>query len=543
MALHIYNTLAREKQDFTPLTSGKVGMYVCGMTVYDLAHIGHARCYVAFDVIRRWLQTKFDVTYVQNFTDVDDKIIARANERGEDPLELAARFCDEFHSDMDDLGILRADVEPKVTTHMQEIVDFVADLEKREFAYRVPSASSVDGAGDDVYFRVRRFDEYTALSGRNLEDMESGARVGVDERKEDPLDFALWKSAKEGEPFWESPWGKGRPGWHIECSAMSAKHLGETFDIHGGGKDLVFPHHTNEIAQSRCRSDTAGFAKTWMHNGFVNFAGEKMSKSLGNFFTIREVTARYHPEALRYFMLTAHYRSPINFDVQAHCHECGEVISVPEQEALKCNCCGKVLDREQLAHRVVFPGLEEAEARSAYVYKTLRRVAELREQFEPREGDDLSTTFSSGDKTWAPWDQLVAGMDDDFNTPQALAAVSDMLKVANALCDANEKELIGRKLKAADRSRVLAEWSERMEPMLSVLGLGQRDAVTFLADQRERRCRVKGIDADEVETLIADRASARADKRWEDADAVRDKLTAMGVEVRDGKEGVEWSVA
>jgi cysteinyl-tRNA synthetase len=537
MALRVYNSLSRSKETFEPREAGKVGMYVCGPTVYDFSHVGHARVYVVFDVIRRWLEANYEVKYVQNFTDVDDKIIARANERGEDPLELSKRFADEFTRDCDDLGIERPDVAPHVSTHMQQIIDFVGDLIDKDMAYRVECEQ-----GDDVYYRVRKFESYTALSGRDLDEMRSGARVGVDDRKEDPLDFALWKSAKPGEPSWDSPFGKGRPGWHIECSAMSAEHLGASFDIHGGGKDLIFPHHTNEIAQSEARHDGAQFAKYWLHNGFVNFAGEKMSKSLGNFFTIREVTGRVHPETVRFFLLTAHYRSPINFEVEGHCPGCDAVMSKDEQNALKCSCCEKTFTIEELHKRVRFPGLEEAERRLAYVYETRRKVDAYLEANEAKDGDDLSTTFKTDKGPFQPWVDLGEHLDDDFNTPAALADLAEMTKVANALADSREKELIGRKVKPADRARLLGEWKERFGLFIHVLGIGGRDPAEFLHEQREKRCAVLGIDAAHVEGLLKDRQAAREAKDFGRSDEIRDELTKLGVSVRDGKDGAEWSV-
>jgi cysteinyl-tRNA synthetase len=543
MTVRLYNSLTRQKEDFVPLVEGRVGMYVCGVTVYDLSHVGHARCYVAFDVIRRWLLRSYEVRYVQNFTDVDDKIIARAQELGEDPLALSARYADAFHADMDALGILRADVEPKVSTHMEDIIAFVIDLVEKGFAYRVPTSSSVEGAGDDVYFRVRRYEPYTALSGRNLDDMRAGARVVVDERKDDPLDFALWKSAKPGELCWDSPFGKGRPGWHIECSAMSERHLGETFDLHGGGKDLVFPHHSNEIAQSECRHDGRTYARGWLHNGFVDFAGEKMSKSLGNFFTIREVTARYHPEALRYFLLTAHYRSDLAFDVQARCPSCGGELAKEEQEQLRHEACGASFSRDEAQARVLFPGLEEAEGRVGYLYKTLRKVEQYRQANPPEAGEGLVATFSKDTSAFGPWDEFTEAMNDDFSTPSALASLAEMLKVANALVDSREKEIIGKKLKPHDRSRLLGEWRERVGDMLAALGLGQREPVPFLEEQRGLRCRVRGIDPAHVERLLERRSEARGAQDWAAADAARGELTALGIEVRDMVDGVEWSVA
>ena len=304
-ALQVYNSLSRQKETFQPLEAGKVGMYVCGVTVYDQCHVGHARVMVVFDTIYRWLQTSgYAVSYVRNFTDVDDKIIQRAQLANIDIDELTQSMIDAFHRDMDALGCLRPTLEPRATTHMPEMIEMIQALIEKGFAYVADSG--------DVLYAVRQFAEYGKLSGKNIDELESGSRVDVDHHKHDPLDFVLWKQAKAGEPSWDSPWGKGRPGWHIECSAMSCKHLGATFDIHGGGMDLKFPHHENEIAQARA-ANGGDFAKYWLHNGFVNINAEKMSKSLGNFFTIAEVLERYDPEVLRMFILSTHYRSPLDY--------------------------------------------------------------------------------------------------------------------------------------------------------------------------------------------------------------------------------------
>ena len=303
--MQLYNTATRRKEDFTPLADNHVRMYVCGITAYDYCHIGHARSAVVFDVLVRQLRhLGMKVTFVRNFTDIDDKIINRANELGENPGHLAERFIQAFYEDMDRLNILRADIEPKATGHIQEMFAVTRELVDKGHAYATPSG--------DVYFRVRSFAGYGKLSGRSLDDLQAGARVAPGEEKEDPLDFALWKAAKPGEPFWESPWGPGRPGWHLECSAMSDKHLGLPLDIHGGGQDLIFPHHENEIAQSEAAFGKE-LARFWVHNGFVQVNAEKMSKSLGNFSTIRDILADYLPETLRYFLLTKHYRSPVDF--------------------------------------------------------------------------------------------------------------------------------------------------------------------------------------------------------------------------------------
>lgn len=525
MTLQVFNTLTKKKETFTPLEPGKVKMYVCGVTVYDYCHVGHARCYVAFDVVQRWLRNHYELTFVRNFTDVDDKIIKRANETDEDPIALASRFVDAFHEDMRALNVQKADEEPRVSETIEEIGAFVNVLVEKDFAYRVPADTGVDGAGDDVYFRVRKFPTYTDLSGRNLDDMRSGARVGVDDRKEDPLDFALWKAAKPGEISWPSPFGKGRPGWHIECSVMSKKHLGETFDIHGGGKDLIFPHHSNEIAQSECAHDGAKYVKVWMHNGFVNVeatedSGEehveeitdaegnvvrvqKMSKSLDNFFSIREVLERFSPEALRWFLLTTHYRAPLSFGPRH---------------------------------------LEEAERRVQYLYETTEKVAAYLQDFEPRAGDSLAQTFSTEEKPFKPLVEFEEAMNDDFSTPRALAAFYEMLKVANALVAAREKELIGRKLKAADRARLLREWQETFQKMTCILGVGEADAASYLKNQRDLRCKVLGLDVQAIERLVEERFQARQSKDFERSDALRDQLLELRVEVRDLPSGSTWNL-
>ncbi|MDD4153515.1 MAG: cysteine--tRNA ligase, partial [bacterium] len=305
MPLRLYNTMTGRKEELVPARPGSISMYVCGVTPYDYSHLGHARAYVTFDVVKRYLQySGYEVYHVQNFTDIDDKIIKRATQEGIDAGTLAQRYIDAYFEDMDALGIIRASVYPRVTEHIDAVVEMVAVLQQKSYAYEV------DG---DVYFDVARFKEYGALSGRDLEEMRAGARVEINELKHSPLDFVLWKRAKDGEPAWQSPWGPGRPGWHIECSAMTLKYLGCGFDIHGGGQDLIFPHHENEIAQSEAYAGCSPFARYWMHNGFVTIDKEKMSKSLGNFFTIRQILERYEAEVVRYYLVSVHYRSPIDF--------------------------------------------------------------------------------------------------------------------------------------------------------------------------------------------------------------------------------------
>jgi len=370
MNLKVYNTLSRSKELFTSLHAKNVGMYVCGVTVYDHCHVGHARVMVVFDVIYRWMtQLGFNVNYVRNFTDVDDKIIKRANEAGIDPKTLTDEMIEAFHHDMDALHCLRPAHEPRATLHMDEMIAMIGQLVEKGFAYVADSG--------DVLYAVRKFEGYGKLSGKNINDLESGSRVDVDGGKRDPLDFVLWKQAKAGEPAWESPWGGGRPGWHIECSAMSCSHLGETFDIHGGGMDLKFPHHENEIAQA-CAANGGRFARYWLHNGFVNINAEKMSKSLGNFFTIREVLKTFHPEVLRMFILGTHYRSPLDFSDQA---------------------------------------LEVAKSSLDRLYETKRRIGEAG-VVGSLQGIELPTSF-------------VEAMNDDFNTPEALVEVFQFSKEVN----------------------------------------------------------------------------------------------------------------
>lgn len=366
--LQIYNTLSRQKEVFTPITPGKVGLYVCGITIYDYCHVGHARTYVAFDVINRYLRfCGYDVTYVRNITDVDDKIIKRAAENGESCDALTARFTQAMHADFNALGLLPADIEPTVTGHMQEIILMVQQLLDKGYAY-----IAKDG---DVLFDVSKYEAYGALSQQNLEMLQAGARVEVSDSKDDPLDFVLWKMAKPGEPYWQSPWGNGRPGWHIECSAMSAKHLGAHFDIHGGGSDLQFPHHENEIAQSTCAHGHK-YVNTWIHTGMVQVDKEKMSKSLGNFFTVKDVLAQYNAEAVRYFLLSSQYRSQLNYSKE---------------------------------------NLEQAHAALGRLYNALRDIT-------PATQVDLTNDYVA---------RFKAAMDDDFNTPEALPVLFELAREVN----------------------------------------------------------------------------------------------------------------
>ncbi len=482
--LRVYDTLRDAKEAFVPAVAGEVKIYACGVTVYDDSHIGHARGAVVFDVIRRYLVFKgWRVTYVRNFTDVDDKIIKRAKEEGVSSRVIAERYIEAYQKDMGALGVAGADLEPKATEHMGEIIELVNQLVASGHAY---------ASGGDVFFRVAAFDGYGKLSKRKPEELLAGARVEVDERKENPLDFVLWKASKEGEPSWESPWGPGRPGWHIECSAMSQAHLGVTFDIHGGGKDLIFPHHENEIAQSEAATGRP-FVRYWVHNGFVNINHEKMSKSLGNFFTIKEVLARFHPEAVRFFLLLTHYRSPIDFSDQ---------------------------------------NLKDAERARRRVYNLLAEVARRVHQ-----GADPAADAGSDDATQAMGrqvDQMMtqfeAAMDDDFNTARALGHIFEMVRLLNGALqdrpDAPTPELLG----------ILTAFQENLRRAGEVLGLFQEAPDAVLKGSAE-----EGGDA--IEAEISQRLAARNRKDWAEADRIRDALAARGVRLKDRPDGTtdwEW---
>jgi cysteinyl-tRNA synthetase len=481
MAIQLHDTLAGEKVEFRPIVPGKVGLYVCGPTVYDHAHIGHARCYVVWDVVVRHLRARgLEVKYVRNFTDVDDKIISRANERGEDPAALASRFADSFLEDMDAVGCLRPDAAPRVTGTIPGIVALIERLVARGFAY-------APGNGD-VYYAVRKFPAYGQLSRRDVDDLRSGARVETGDVKRDPLDFALWKGAKPGEPSWDSPWGKGRPGWHIECSAMTLEHLGARFDIHSGGKDLVFPHHSNEIAQSVAalseQLDPRDYARHWMHNGFVEIDQEKMSKSLGNFFTVKDVLQRHDGEALRLLLLGTHYRNPINFS-----------------DGL----------------------LGDAERRLAYLHETLEKADRIAEGATP---DGAPTAWAEAAR---------AALDDDFNTAAVLGILAEAFTAANA--DADRK---GKRTPAERAS--LARFVRDARSVGGELGILQRPPAQALLDLRGKAVVRRGIDPAVVEARIAERAQARRAKDFARSDAVRDELLSLGVTIQDGPSGTSWKV-
>jgi cysteinyl-tRNA synthetase len=478
MNLNIYNTLARKKEPFKSVEPGKVLMYVCGPTVYDSCHIGHARAFVVFDVIVRYFEAAgMAVTYVRNFTDVDDKIINRANELNMSSLELADIYIKEFKDDMGALHVAPPTVEPRVTEHIPEIVAFIEKLIHKGAAY------TIEG---DVYFSVEFFKEYGKLSGRRLEDMEAGSRVDIDKRKRNPFDFALWKSAKPGEPYWESPWGQGRPGWHIECSAMSSKFLGRTFDIHGGGKDLIFPHHENEIAQSECATGTV-FANYWVHNGFVNINQEKMSKSLGNFLMVKDVLKHFHPEAVRLFLLSKQYRNPIDFSD------------------------GALLESTTALDRI---------------YALLQRLENHIGPFDKKaeETDEIFDTY---------WKRFCEAMDDDFNTARALAVIFDAVRQANRHLDEKNGTIA---------TTLLSNLRRAIFEMGKVLGVLNQSADVYLSEKKSTQVEKQDIDPAEVESLLKDRETARKDKDWNKADEIRDRLAAMNVVIEDRPDGTAWKI-
>ena len=468
--LKIYNTLTRSKQEFVPLTPGKVNMYVCGITVYDYLHLGHARMMVAFDVVQRWLRASgYDVTHVRNITDIEDKIIKRAHENNEPPEALTARFIKAMDDDAAALGIEKPDHEPRATQYVQGMIDMIEVLRQRGLAYQAS-----DG---DVNYAVRKFEGYGKLSGKSLDDLRAGERVQVDMAKDDPLDFVLWKRSKEGEPSWDSPWGKGRPGWHIECSVMSNSLLGKHFDIHGGGQDLQFPHHENEIAQSE-GAHQCTFVNTWMHNGFVRVDDEKMSKSLGNFFTVREILAKYDPEVVRFFIIRAQYRSPLNYS----------------------------------DHH-----LDDAKQGLTRLYTALK-------DFDVVAGDiDWSNQHAA---------KFRQAMDDDFNTPEAVAVLFELANEIN-------------RLKSIETAQLL-------KSLAAILGLLQRSAQEFLqntvvimttpgdAVAGGVTAHIVNYTPEVIDRLIDDRVAARKAKNFAESDRIRKELLDVGIVLEDGPKGTTW---
>ncbi|MBK9034747.1 MAG: cysteine--tRNA ligase [Myxococcales bacterium] len=497
--VRLYDSLRLQKVAFTPIEPDRVGMYLCGPTPYAPAHIGHAYSAICFDLIRRgFIFLGYQVRFVRNITDVEDKIFTASAAAGDDWLAWANRFADLYNADMRMFGVLPPDVEPRVSTHIDEIVAITARLVERGKAY------VVDG---DVYFEVATFPSYGRLSGQSLDDLQAGSRVAVDERKRSPFDFALWKAAKPGEPSWPSPWGAGRPGWHIECSAMSASHLGPTFDIHAGGKDLVFPHHENEIAQSQGAHGDDTFAHHWMHNGFLNFDGTKMSKSLGNVLGCTEIAAAVGPEALRFYFVSHHYRSPIDFEIEG-----------------KRDADNKIIEPR-------FPALEAADRRLDYFYNTLRRI----DDFVAAGGD-------GGDGAVIPEAERLAAeareaLADDFNAPIVVAALGEAARVANRLLD------VAKGVDKAVRRRSLARLGRDLRAVGWALGVLADDPVRYAHGRRARLVRARGLDAAAVEALLTARTEARAAKDFTRADAVRGELIALGVEILDTPAGSDWRVS
>jgi len=462
MALKIYNTLSRTKEEFKPIEPGKVKMYVCGPTVYDYIHIGNARPVIFFDVVRRYLESSgYEVNYVVNFTDVDDKLIKKAAQMGTTVPEVADMFIKQFYEDAEGLGVRKATLNPRVTDNIDEIVSFIEGLVEKGFAYE---------NGGDVYFRTAKFSEYGKLSQQNLEELQFGIRVDVDERKENPQDFVLWKGAKPGEISWSSPWGEGRPGWHIECSAMVHKYLGDTIDIHGGGQDLQFPHHECEIAQSECFTGHP-MANYWMHNGFININNEKMSKSLANGVNVNQLLQKISPQAIRYFMLSAHYRNPLNFSEEA-------IEQANNSLARIANCIANI------KHRL--SGAPEGDVPA----NIANAVEEVKRLFESK-------------------------MNDDFNTPDAITAVFELVNAANPYV---QQEQVTR-----GALSLLLDSFETMDRILGILTKAEDELLD-----------------DEIEQLIVERTEARKAKNWARADEIRDLLTERGILLEDTAQGIRW---
>lgn len=485
MSLHIYNTKSHKKELFVPIEPDHVKMYVCGITVYDFCHIGHARSALVFDMIVNYLRhLKYKVTYVRNFTDIDDKIISRATEQKISCKVLTSRFIKEFYADMDMLEISRPTMEPKATDHIPEIISLVKDLEDQGFAYQVDN---------DVYFEVHKLKSYGALSGRNLEDLQAGARISINTKKRNPMDFALWKGSKPGEPTWESPWGPGRPGWHIECSAMSRKYLGESFDIHGGGEDLVFPHHENEMAQSEACSGKT-FVNTWIHHAFVTIKDEKMSKSLHNFLTIREVLKEHHPEALRLTVFSTNYRHPLDYSANALKDAMSGLIRLY-------NCIANSFDLPD--------GVSTATAIST-----------------PDEIEFITTI----DK------RFTEAMDNDFNTAQALGIIFESVKIINRI-----RQKLPNKPSSAD-IKLIKDASLTIRCLANILGLLRQEPQDFIKSVQMNHLESINLTKEDLDQLIEKRLTARSARNWGRADEIRDQLLAQNIILKDSQTGTSWSV-
>lgn len=489
--MKVFNTMTNKKEEFIPIVHGKVGMYACGVTVYDYCHIGHARSAIVFDVIYRYLKYKgFETKFIRNFTDIDDKIIKKAHEENTTWQEVAKKYIDEYYYDMDRLGIARADVEPKATEYIQDMIKIIKALIDRGFAYEV-----IEGESKSIYFSVEKFSDYGKLSKKDVNELLSGARVDIDERKASPLDFALWKASKEGEPWWDSPWGKGRPGWHIECTAMAIKHLGESIDIHGGGADLIFPHHENEIAQSEAYTNKP-FARYWIHNGFITIDKEKMSKSLGNFFTIREVLEKYDAEVLRLFMLSSHYRSPIEFS----------------EDQLK--------DTESSLERY---------------YSTIARMDEFitqnitKEKISQKNSDLIKwfNSFIDGFK-----ERFEEAMDDDFNTALAIGNIFELIREINRFLDSNPE--------GQSAASVVIRAKEALTVVGEVFNVFRRTPYQWNVDL----LKIKKIpfSQSDIDERINKRNLARKNRDWALADKIRQELQENGILLEDKRDRTSWKV-
>ncbi len=492
MTLRLYNSLSSQKEDFKPLVDNQFGIYVCGITAYDSCHLGHARAAVVFDVIVRYLRhCGFKVTHVQNITDIDDKIINRAREKGINCKQLSEHYIEEFHQDMEALGVARPDIEPKATDHIGEIIHLIETLIGKGYAY------AVEG---NVFFSVEKFPEYGNLSHRSLQEMQAGARVEIDHRKRNSMDFALWKASKPGEPIWESPWGPGRPGWHIECSAMSMRYLGETFDIHGGGQDLIFPHHENEVAQSVAATGKP-FVRYFVHNGFVTINGEKMSKSLGNFLTIKEILSSHHPEALRLFLLSKHYRSPLDYSEDV---------------------------------------IRETQVSLDRIYTTLADATEVIASFTPRPNAEDALLPSEAKPAYAKINSLKKhfheAMDDDFNTAQALGHVFDAIKGINSLlqiCKKTPSQACLSSIKIG--ISVIREVGQ-------VLRLFTTEPKAYLERRRAKKLKKVALTEEKIRDLLRLREEARKKRDWAAADAIRKKLADANIILKDSPQGTTWEI-
>jgi len=490
MTLRIFNTMTGKKEDFLPLQEKKVGMYACGVTVYDLCHIGHARSAIVFDMIHRYFQYKgYEVTFVRNFTDIDDKIIKRANEEKVDWKAIAEKYIGEFNIDMGRLRLGKPSFEPRATEHIPGMIQLISILMDKGYAYQR------DG---NVFFSIEKFKDYGKLSRRNLEEMQAGARVEIDEKKDNPLDFALWKASKPGEPFWGSPWGNGRPGWHIECSVMSQKYLGETFDIHGGGKDLTFPHHENEIAQSEAATGKP-FARHWIHNGFVNINKEKMSKSLGNFLTIKEILKDWHPEVLRLFFLSHHYRSPVDYSEDS---------------------------------------LGEAKTGLDRFYVTLHAIQEeLKKPLVPQKKKiDMAVVENCHQTVKTFQSRYEEAMDDDFNTAQALGHFYDLQTDLNSLLTLSKGQP-DEKI-----ALILKQGLEHFSARGWVFGLFAEDPGKYISRQKKEGLKKLNLSEEDITKRIEERNTARKEKDWKKADEIRQDLLSKRIILEDTPSSTHWKL-